>query len=409
MAQFNLPQGPYGAQQMEIARRQKLAQMLQEQSMQPLQSAPSGAFAAPISPLQVAGKLTQGYMGQKREQEALQQQQELQQRMQQERAAALAKALQASQGQPMQMDAADNVQTPAMQPDPSRGMAALAQSGDPALMQLGAPALQMQQQQQMAETNRRHQEEMARLQAQLRPKPNPQILQTAQGPMTLQDGQAQPIPGPGGMPVQAPNKEPLVTVDMKGENKYAETVGTKSGERDIGQHDAAMSAVENINKLNLTLDQIKNSQAITGMGSEVLKNVERAKALFLQSKAAGNKVSDTELLDSLLGSDVFPMIKALGIGARGLDTPAEREFLRAVMTGTTPMNRQTLIRMTEIRKDVAERAVKRWNERVDSGELDRYFKASGMPKQKIEIPKAQTGLSPEEQAELDMLRKRFGR
>ena len=101
------------------------------------------------------------------------------------------------------------------------------------------------------------------------------------------------------------------------------------------------------------------------------------------------------------------MIKALGIGARGLDTPAEREFLRSVMTGTTQMNKSTLIRMTEIRKNVAERAVKRWNERVDSGELDRYFQAAGMPKQKIEIPKVQKApATPKPQEIVDELRRR---
>jgi hypothetical protein len=125
------------------------------------------------------------------------------------------------------------------------------------------------------------------------------------------------------------------------------------------------------------------------MGSEVFKNIERAKNLVMRDEASGRKVSDTELLDALLGSDVFPMIKALGIGARGLDTPAEREFLRSVMTGVTPMNRETLRRMTEIRRDVAKRSIERWNERVEGGELDRYFSATGMPKRKVELPKRQ--------------------
>ena len=157
----------------------------------------------------------------------------------------------------------------------------------------------------------------------------------------------------------------------------------------MGQHDVATSAVENIAKLDSVLEHLKSSEAITGLGSEVFKDIERAKNLVMRTQASGKRVSDTELLDTLLGSDVFPMIKALGIGARGLDTPAEREFLRNVMTGTTAMNKDTLIRMTELRKNISERVIKRWNERVDSGELDRYFNAAGMPKQKIEIPKAQ--------------------
>lgn len=182
-----------------------------------------------------------------------------------------------------------------------------------------------------------------------------------------------------------------VPIDLRAQSKFADTVGTKTAERVIGQHDAAEAAVENLQKLDLTLKQITESDAITGMGAEVFKNLERFKQLVLQDKASGKKVSDTELLDSLLGSDVFPMIKALGIGARGLDTPAEREFLRAVMTGVIPMNKQTLVRMTEIRRNVAVRAIEKWNKKVDSGELDNYFKASGIPKAKIEIPGAGAG------------------
>lgn len=34
-----------------------------------------------------------------------------------------------------------------------------------------------------------------------------------------------------------------------------------------------------------------------------------------------------------MGADVFAMLKPLGIGARGLDTPAERKFLQEVLTG----------------------------------------------------------------------------
>jgi hypothetical protein len=190
-----------------------------------------------------------------------------------------------------------------------------------------------------------------------------------------------------------------VPIDMRAQSKFADTVGTKTAERVIGQHDAAEAAVENLQKLDLTLKQITESDAITGMGAEIFKNLERFKQLVLQDKASGKKVSDTELLDALMGSDVFPMIKALGIGARGLDTPAEREFLRSVMTGVLPMNKETLRRMTEIRRNVSVRAIEKWNKKVDSGELDNYFKASGIPKGKIEMPSVETtpaqGASPQ--------------
>ena len=178
---------------------------------------------------------------------------------------------------------------------------------------------------------------------------------------------------------------PTVIVD-KGQGKYAETLGGKSAEADLDQFQAASSAVEGLDKINSVIEHLKKSDARTGLGAELLKNVDRARVFLLNEQKAGRRVSDTELLDSMLGSDVFPMIKALGIGARGMDTPQEREFLRQVMTGTVSMNKDTLIRMAEIRKNVAERAVERWNERVQRGEVDRFFEHSGRQKGPLAAP-----------------------
>lgn len=185
----------------------------------------------------------------------------------------------------------------------------------------------------------------------------------------------------------APAAAPSVTVNMGGGNKrYAETVGGKTAERDIAQHDTALAAVDNITKLNSVIRHLETSDAITGPAAEILLNLQRATQLIRRDVAAGKKVSDTELLDSMLGSDVFPMIKALGIGARGMDTPAEREFLRSVMTGTINLNKDTLIKMAKIRRDISARAAQQWNERVRRGELDKYFDATEAPKQTIPIP-----------------------
>jgi len=118
-------------------------------------------------------------------------------------------------------------------------------------------------------------------------------------------------------------------------------------------------------------------------GSEFLKNIDRVRATF--SGRNIQSISDTELLNSLLGADVFPQIGALGIGARGLDTPAEREFLREVMTGTIAMDKNTLIRLTELRKKYEQKSLDTYNKAVDSGQLDELFKFSGLPKRKLSV------------------------
>jgi hypothetical protein len=92
-----------------------------------------------------------------------------------------------------------------------------------------------------------------------------------------------------------------------------------------------------------TLKELETGDAFTGSFAELQSNVAKVQAKFAGDKKAGKKVTDTEYLDALLGSDVFPMISSLGIGARGLDTPSEREYLRKVMTGTINLERDTLV------------------------------------------------------------------
>jgi hypothetical protein len=60
----------------------------------------------------------------------------------------------------------------------------------------------------------------------------------------------------------------------------------------------------------------------------------------------------------------------LGIGARGLDTPAEREFLREVVAGRINLNKETLLEMARVRRRAEENNIKRWNDTLASGRAD---------------------------------------
>lgn len=170
------------------------------------------------------------------------------------------------------------------------------------------------------------------------------------------------------------------------ESAYQTTVGKASGEADIASFDLAQRAADDLLKDFNTIELLKTGKASTGITAELALGINRLKADVGGDKEAARKVADTELLNALLGSDVFSNIQALGIGARGLDTPAEREFLREVVSGTITLNAETLRRMAEIRANVKERAIDRFNQRVERGELDRFFQATGREKRKIEKP-----------------------
>ena len=173
--------------------------------------------------------------------------------------------------------------------------------------------------------------------------------------------------------------------------KYGEAVAAGAGADDLKLFAQARQIPQDIEKIDQTLNILKKSDINTGLGAEVFTVLDRARAQFAADKKAGARVTSTEYLDSLLGSAVFPQIQALGIGARGMDTPAEREFLRKVMTGSITLNKDTLIKMTELRRNMLEDQAKQFNARVDSGELTRFFEAAGRKPMKINVPAYSSG------------------
>jgi hypothetical protein len=183
----------------------------------------------------------------------------------------------------------------------------------------------------------------------------------------------------GSGPQAVVNLPPAETEKQKGYGKFGV-------EQNTAIFTSGQSAVKNIGKINETLKLIEEGTPTTGLGAEIINNINRTKLVFSNSKQDIKNVSDTELLNSLLGADVFPQIGALGIGAKGLDTPAEREFLREVMTGTISMNKDTILRLTKLRKKYEEKSLNQYNKAVEEGQLDDLFNFSGLPKRKLTVP-----------------------
>jgi hypothetical protein len=175
------------------------------------------------------------------------------------------------------------------------------------------------------------------------------------------------------------------TVNVRTEAAYGGEVVKLAAREDIELAKKVENIPQDIAKIDESLNLLYNSDLSTGLGAEMFNVMDKARAKFLGDKGAGIRVENTEYLDALLGSDVFPQISALGIGARGLDTPAEREFLRNVITGTINLDKGTLIRMTEFRRRGLEDAAKVYNSKVDGGQLDKFFEYTGRPKAKIEV------------------------
>lgn len=187
-----------------------------------------------------------------------------------------------------------------------------------------------------------------------------------------------------------PAAKPANTTIMlpPGETAYQKGGGEWLVKRDTSLIDAAEKAVKQLPKLYQVTALLEKGKATTGFGAEFINDMNRVKQQFMKDERTAESISDTELLQSLTGSDVFPMIDALGIGARGLDTPAERDFLQKVFTGTIEMSDATLKEMTRIREKYATQAIEEYNSKVETG----YFKdlqkvRPGLKIEKLTIPK----------------------
>lgn len=158
---------------------------------------------------------------------------------------------------------------------------------------------------------------------------------------------------------------------------------TKQDNDLVNSVDLALSSIEKTNKILTTLNEQDESGdfvVTTGLGAEVTTNINRGWNLIKSAlgfePSQWEEVSKEQYLEALLGSDVFPLIKQLGIGARGLDTPAEREFLLSVMTGKRTMDRGALQRITKLRQDISREIIDKYNEQLESGALDQFQTSS---------------------------------
>lgn len=176
--------------------------------------------------------------------------------------------------------------------------------------------------------------------------------------------------------------------DIAGPEAYAKEVSKTSGENDVKQEQRVIVAVNSIDKLDKLKAQLEKGDVETGLAADFRKGVNKALAV-LGGREGARKASETEIADVLMGSDVFPLIQSLGIGARGMDTPEERRFMRSVLTGDISLEKNTLLEMTRLRKEALQREIDQWNGRVDRGELKDYQALPGKFKGKYGVASQQ--------------------
>ena len=160
------------------------------------------------------------------------------------------------------------------------------------------------------------------------------------------------------------------TGDMQtaGEKSKGTVLGKGVGEDLLKTRLAAQTANENLPKMYTALNILKTQPITTGLGYQFYDIINQLRSQYLSDKEAGVEVTNNQYLDSLVGGDVFNAIADLGIGARGIDTPAEKDFLLEVVTGKRSLSKDALIEITEMRIENTEKSVNRFNDYLSKGD-----------------------------------------
>ena len=153
---------------------------------------------------------------------------------------------------------------------------------------------------------------------------------------------------------------------------------------------AAQTANENLPKMYTALNILKTQPITTGLGYQFYDIINQIRSQYLNDKKAGVEVTNNQYLDSLVGADVFNAIADLGIGARGIDTPAEKDFLLEVVTGKRSLSENALIAITEMRIKNTEKSVNKFNDYLSKGDYKDLETILGRKLSPIELRNAPT-------------------
>tara|TARA_R110000868_G_scaffold377540_1_gene642851 strand:+ start:61 stop:1467 length:1407 start_codon:yes stop_codon:yes gene_type:complete len=109
-----------------------------------------------------------------------------------------------------------------------------------------------------------------------------------------------------------------------------------------------------------------DSGALTGTAAET--KLQIARMFNVTGNGPEETIKKTELLISSLGRNVLDNIRASGLGAGQGFTDNDRKFLERVVGGSIELNGKTLKDLARLQKLSNQRSVEKWNKRV--GEID---------------------------------------
>jgi hypothetical protein len=426
-ASMQIP-SPYSSELAAIQRRERLAQVMQQQALQPLEINSYQGIQAPISPLSGIAKALQMYLGASGQDRADEARAGVAKKMEADTQTQLARLL-GSQGSPavpatpatmgtpeilgtpassftpMGSDFEDNPnlklstgETPQMgQPFVAPGDVAVpavptipAVAGMPA--QPGRPA---QPAKPPTEDDQR------RIYSDFVVSGNPRLAKL--GEIGLQDLRSSGtndiknwkasntgLPFNQWLANQNAQKANRVSVNVSTEKSYGEHFAAGISKDDIALRNGAIKAISNIENSDRQRDIINSGQVFTGKGANAQNELASwGDFLGVGGATTVEKIANTNRLYSDRAAAVLESIPTSGLGP--VITDSDLKVLRDAKMGNVTYTKDSLLRQIDVEEKVSRELAKRWNQRF--GELpESATKPTGVTR--VNIPSPRGAASP---------------
>ena len=385
---------PYATQIAEIQRRKRLAELLQQQGSEPLESQVVGGRVIPISPWQILAKGLQTGMGAYQGSKADKAAAELQDRMAEEQRTREAEVTAAERGIAGRMFGQRDQYTNEGMPVAAGPTVKEAPTSGDKLGEITPTAQykydpQSAFQMAMTPAGREAMKGNPMLAAALANMVKPKEPEEFYAPTETADGLVQ-FGKLGGKKVTgvnaAPKSETLptdyrlwqlsgsklpfdqwdqqrrragaATTTVNTGNTYGSTVAQSLGKSDSALVDAARAAptqIENATRIKNLLEQ----NPITGTGAEARLSLDRA--LSTAGLIDKNRTRATETLVSALAGSTLEAVKTSGLGAGQGFTDKDREFLERARSGNIEINAGTLRDLADLQEKAARLSIEKGN------------------------------------------------
>jgi hypothetical protein len=172
-------------------------------------------------------------------------------------------------------------------------------------------------------------------------------------------------------------------------NPYA----SKVAEGLYNEYKTANSAVQQFESINNQISMIDKGNLNVGFTGEISQGIDKLRSIF-GDKQAAERVSNTEIIESVLGRDLMSAINTAGLTTRSFDTPAEMKNLRAAFVGGTTLTPQAIKTIAIFRRGVIQTLVNDYNQKVENGVYDQLGEALRQPVKKIKLPTVINSITP---------------